>query len=481
MGKGARTRKERAAEGGQKPAEQSRGGRRVYQIIGGIAGVLALCLLVFGILYSTGFIQRNMTAMTVGDAKISGQEYAYYYNMLRSNFYSSNESYLTSMGVTSANLDEAMYDEERTFGEYFRQQTDASIQRVYGLYNEAQAQGYTMSEEGQASFDSNLASIETAAQEQGVSAQVYLQNALDMTISMDDYKEIVWKESLGGDFYENTQAKEYTEADLENYYQENADQFDLADYRVFQVFYDADDEASKTQAKEKAEEFAAQVTDEASFIRLARENAAEDQKEQYAEDDGTLTEAAPLYASGTVIDWVKDPARKKGDVEVLEISTNYSVMYFVDRYLDESPSVDIRHILLRSDETNDAEIKQQAEDLLQQWKDGEATEDSFADLARQHSADGNASSGGIYTGVNADTNFVEPFKNWCLDESRRAGDTGIVKTDYGYHIMYFSASRPSWQSSAENALANQDYSDYLDQLAEKYPSETSERAVNLAL
>ena len=481
MGKGARTRKERAAEGGQKPAEQSRGGSRVYRIVGGIAGVLALCLLVFGILYSTGFIQRNMTAMTVGDAKISGQEYAYYYNILRSNFYSSNESYLAAMGITDSNLEDAMYDEDRTFGEYFRQQTASSIQQVYELYNEAQAQGYTMSEEGQTSFDSNLASIETAAQEQGVSAQVYLQNALGMTLSMDDYKDIVWKEALGNDFYENTQAKEYTDADLEGYYRENADQFDLADYRVFQVYYDADDEASKTQAKEKAEEFAAQVTDERSFIRLARENAAEDQKEQYAEDDGTLTEAAPLYASGTVIDWVKDPARKTGDVEVLEISTNYSVMYFVDRYLDESSSVDIRHILLRSDETNDAEIKQQAEELLQQWKDGEATEDSFADLARQHSADGNASSGGIYTGVNDSTNFVEPFKEWCLDESRRVGDTGIVKTDYGYHIMYFSASRPAWQSSAESALSNQDYSDYLDQLAEKYSSDISETIVNLVL
>lgn len=422
-----------------------------------------------------------MTAMTVGDAKISGQEYAYYYNILRSNFYSSNESYLAAMGITDSNLEDAMYDEDRTFGEYFRQQTASSIQQVYELYNEAQAQGYTMSEEGQTSFDSNLASIETAAQEQGVSAQVYLQNALGMTLSMDDYKDIVWKEALGNDFYENTQAKEYTDADLEGYYRENADQFDLADYRVFQVFYDADDEASKTQAKEKAEEFAAQVTDERSFIRLARENAAEDQKEQYAEDDGTLTEAAPLYASGTVIDWVKDPARKTGDVEVLEISTNYSVMYFMDRYLDESSSVDIRHILLRSDETNDAEIKQQAEELLQQWKDGEATEDSFADLARQHSADGNASSGGIYTGVNDSTNFVEPFKEWCLDESRRVGDTGIVKTDYGYHIMYFSASRPAWQSSAESALSNQDYSDYLDQLAEKYSSDISETIVNLVL
>ena len=68
-----------------------------------------------------------------------------------------------------------------------------------------------------------------------------------------------------------------------------------------------------------------------------------------------------------------------------------------------------------------------------------------------------------------------------MDESRRAGDTGIVKTDYGYHIMYFSASRLAWKSSAETALSNQDYNDYLDQLAEKYPSEISERAINLAL
>ncbi len=483
MGKGARTRKERAAEGGyQRPAEQTnQGKRRIYRIVGAVAGVLALCLLAFGILYSTGTLQRNMTAMTVGDTKVSGQEYAYYYNMLRSNFISSNESYLTSMGISTADLEDAMYTEDMTFGDYFRQQTASSIQTVYSLYNEAQAQGYTISEEGQSSFDSNVASIENAAKEQGVSAQVYLQNVLGMTLSLEDYKEIVWKDSLGGDFYQNTQAREYTDEDLDNYYQQNADQFDLADYRVFQVFYDANDEAAKKEAKEKAEKFAAQVTDERSFIRLAKENAAEDQKEQYAQEDGTLTEAAPLYNSGTVIDWVKDPARKKGDVEVLEISTNYSVLYFVDRYLDKSPSVDIRHILLRSDETNDAEIKQQAEELLQQWKDGEATEESFAELARQHSADGNASSGGLYTGVNSTTNFVEPFKDWCLEKGRQVGDTGIVKTDFGYHIMYFSASTLAWKSSAENGLATQEYNDYLDQLEAKYPSTSSESVINMAI
>ena len=89
-----------------------------------------------------------------------------------------------------------------------------------------------------------------------------------MCIRDREYEDILWKDALGKDYYENTQAKEYTAEDLEAYYEENADQFDLADYRVFQVFFDAEDEASKTEAKAKADAFAAAVTDEQSFICL---------------------------------------------------------------------------------------------------------------------------------------------------------------------------------------------------------------------
>ena len=31
----------------------------------------------------------------------------------------------------------------------------------------------------------------------------------------------------------------------------------------------------------------------------------------------------------------------------------------------------------------------------------------------------------------------EAFEDWCFDESRKAGDVGIVETSYGYHVMYF--------------------------------------------
>lgn len=34
--------------------------------------------------------------------------------------------------------------------------------------------------------------------------------------------------------------------------------------------------------------------------------------------------------------------------------------------------------------------------------------------------------------------MVEDFENWCFDASRQVGDTGIVESTYGYHVMYFS-------------------------------------------
>lgn len=33
--------------------------------------------------------------------------------------------------------------------------------------------------------------------------------------------------------------------------------------------------------------------------------------------------------------------------------------------------------------------------------------------------------------------MVNSFSAWCFDSSRKAGDTAIVKSDFGYHIMYF--------------------------------------------
>ena len=33
--------------------------------------------------------------------------------------------------------------------------------------------------------------------------------------------------------------------------------------------------------------------------------------------------------------------------------------------------------------------------------------------------------------------MVANFNDWCFDADRKAGDTGIVESTYGYHVMYF--------------------------------------------
>ena len=44
--------------------------------------------------------------------------------------------------------------------------------------------------------------------------------------------------------------------------------------------------------------------------------------------------------------------------------------------------------------------------------------------------------GGLYENIYPGQ-MVEPFEDWCYDAARATGDTGIVETTYGYHVMYF--------------------------------------------
>ena len=93
------------------------------------------------------------------------------------------------------------------------------------------------------------------------------------------------------------------------------------------------------------------------------------------------------------------------------------------------------------------------------------SEESFAQLAKDYSVDGSASNGGLYENV-YQGRMVPEFDAWCFDESRQVGDHGLVKTVYGYHIMFFSGSR----SVVEYDLRNEKAYNLIPAALEKYPS-----------
>ena len=113
--------------------------------------------------------------------------------------------------------------------------------------------------------------------------------------------------------------------------------------------------------------------------------------------------------------------------------------------------------------------EKQAQDILNEWLSGEQTEEHFALLANDHSQDpGSNTVGGLYTDV-YEGMMVEEFEAWCFDEARKVGDYGIVKTALGYHIMYFSGSRPIWQGQVESDMLGERGMAMINATTDKYP------------
>ena len=207
------------------------------------------------------------------------------------------------------------------------------------------------------------------------------------------------------------------------------------------------------------------------------------------------------------LEWLKVTDRKAGEIKAFEVYTyekkadlpadhqhgdecgcsrtvdGYTVVLFTERDDNTDKLVNVRHILVKfqggtkdtngnvtysEDEKKTA--KEEAEKLLKQWQDGKANEESFGELANKESddKDGKVTDGGLYEDIYPGQ-MVESFENWCFAEGRKAGDTGIVETEYGYHVMYFSSfDEMSYRDMLiENDMRIEDTEKYQKSVTEK--------------
>jgi peptidyl-prolyl cis-trans isomerase D len=117
--------------------------------------------------------------------------------------------------------------------------------------------------------------------------------------------------------------------------------------------------------------------------------------------------------------------------------------------------VDARHILIKSDATNDAVMKTRAEAILKQIQAG----GDFAKLAKENSADPGSAEKGGELGWIVKGQTVPEFEKSAF--SLPVGQTsGLVKTTYGYHILQVSKHEQA-QLQPFEAVKNQLAAEYM--------------------
>lgn len=493
------------AERQAKRHQEERANRRsmaLYTLVGVVVVVAAVAM----ILWNSGILQRNLTAVEVNGSKYTVADVELYFNSAyNTTVNTSIQQYYTTPFNTSESTKDQVYDEEtgQSWYDYLMEQALENLKSDTILAAKATEEGYTMSQEGQESLDANIKQLETAWLTSNYpSRESYVRTNFGSFMTYDRLVELINMQALASDYIRSqVEAVTHTDEDYQAYYAENADTLDT--YTLTQFLFQAtvntvDDEGNTIEMTDE-EKSAALEEAKAEQKALAEELQA---KLEAGEDPAALAEeySEQLYSSvisrrtvGSSLaaspysEWAMDESRQAGDVTLSEYDAgtgtvyNYYVVLFEGRELDESATHNVRHILVAAEQDEGAseptqeqydEAYAKAEELLNEWKAGEATEDSFAALATENSADsGSASDGGLISNITADSTYVDTFKDWALDPSRQSGDTGIVQntgsSTKGWHIMYYvSSGAPIWKQTTANGLLNQDYENLVNAAVE---------------
>ena len=179
--------------------------------------------------------------------------------------------------------------------------------------------------------------------------------------------------------------------------------------------------------------------------------------------------------------WYEEATPTEAEIEAY-YTENEATLVANGQGKDAGNIVDVRHILIMTQNEDWAAAEKKANEIYQEWQDGGATEELFAELAGKYTEDGgSATTGGLYTEVQAGQ-MVEVFNDWIMDDSRQPGDSAVLKADYhyqGYHIMYFVSGEPVWKQAAQQALITEKSTELVQGSLEQWPIEKIEENLKL--
>ena len=484
----ARKRKEQNKKKANSPIKQST--KKHFKI----AGCVLVFLLVLAIIImpSMGVTRRIVPAVKIGDTSINTAEYSYYYQMAFGNYYQTMVQYLGEENVPidlSRSLSKQDMSEDQTYADYFSNNAINTLTQFVVLNDEAKKAGFTLTEEQENMIEETIQQIRATATNNNMSLDDYFSANYSRGINEEVFRQMIRRELIAESYQEyKINEPVYTDEEREAYYAENKKNFSTVDLRYERfaaaAATETSEEVTADQAKEEAEAFLEAITDGKSFGELSLERAKAKADDEAEVSDTSLWEGVSYSSlqmfSADLADWAYSDDTKVGDKTLVEGASGvYYVAYLeATAYRNETKTANVRHILITvSDMENEeakAAAKAEAEQLLNQWKENGGTEEAFAELANANSNDtGSNTTGGLYENV-LPGQMVAGFNDWCFDPSRQPGDSGIVETNFGYHVMYYiSSGVPTWSYNVDQTMRNEAYSSYYEEVSTGYEVSTN--------
>lgn len=399
------------------------------------------------------------SAVTIDGEDFSVNDVAYYYGSIYSTFANNGSSFGFD---SSKSAREQQYTEGKTWHDYFLESALDYMKESVAVAHAAEAAGFDGAEQMDSAEQSNLSMVDLYASYSGATRAQYLTAMFGKYMTEEAFVRCVRRNALASAYQQSySDSLTYSAADLQAAYDEDPDAYCSVDieYVSFTTGLssdatDAEKSAAMEEAKAKAEAVLAAYAEGRSFEESA--------------GDGTYTHLAHADRSVTsdMLTWAFAADRAEGDTTVAEQSSGYVAVLFHSRSRDDYHPVTVRHILVADEQT--------AADIYSQFNNtGDKTENEFATLAATKSTDsGTASNGGLMSDVRKGQT-VQAFEDWCFDPGRQSGDTDIIKSEYGYHVMYFVETNPLpyWEYKATNTLKSSAVNDWYDAITDGVTAE----------
>lgn len=459
----------------QRRAEQKRKDARDKKIATALGIVLLAAIVCLVASYPIrNWLTVHGTYIVVAGENVSKVEFDYNYNLTLNNYLNSEEAYYMALfGVDlTGDLSQQMYSDTLTWKDYMEQLAVDNLLDNKALNREMKAAGFNY--DTSADYQEYEANMRQAASSAGMTLDAYVKELFGSYATMSRIENYVKEGLAAAAYYDSVaESREPGDGEIQAYYEENKDSYDSVDYRLITVdaelptepteLADPVEETEDEEETEGDEETPYEPSEaEIEAAMAIAKTEAESQLENLTADGELHENLQRTSVTSLLRDWLFDETRKSGDTTVIEDSTNhrYYAVEFVDRYLDQTPSANLRIIMADSGNGQAA---------LDAWQAGDATEESFAALVEQYTSSGYSyPEGGLYEGMTS-SDVPEEMADWISDSSRKTGDAAVITSEdagIDFVVYYVGAGDPSWKLSISSILLSETMTEYMAQIIE---------------